>query len=249
MTARRAILGVALALTLAAPSHAQTARVAGIVRSTTGQPVPGAIVQADNEDRGPRQVTSTTDAKGRFGMIGLSGGTVWTFVVSAPGFQTLVAPMTVRTGNPGNFAFRLAPTPEPPGGTLPNDIADRITEAGALAEAGRHAEATAAFERLHRDSPTLTMVGMVLGGLYREQARTTTDVEERAALLARAVDAYGDVLEADMGYERARLGLVFVHLDAGDTAAARAALEEAARLNPTSPGVVEAEAALRRAGQ
>jgi len=70
---------------LAVPALAQTARASGTVKDTSGKTMKGATVRATNKDAYPSQITSTTDDKGRWAMIGLRTGT-WTFVVESPGY-------------------------------------------------------------------------------------------------------------------------------------------------------------------
>ena len=88
---------IAVALCVAVPASAQSARATGMVRDTAGHAIRSAIVRAVNQDARPSEVTSTTDDKGRFAMIGLMSGT-WTFIAEAPGFLAQRADVPVRVG-------------------------------------------------------------------------------------------------------------------------------------------------------
>ncbi|MBI2835412.1 MAG: carboxypeptidase regulatory-like domain-containing protein [Acidobacteria bacterium] len=64
---------------------AQAGRVGGVVKDEADQPIKGATVRAENPAASPSTFTTTTDAKGRFSIIGLKGGE-WTFTAEAPGY-------------------------------------------------------------------------------------------------------------------------------------------------------------------
>src|SRR5678816_4893542 len=103
---RRIVVVAVSALSLAAPAHAQSARVSGTVRDAEGKPIKGATIRAFNPEFGPRSFISTSDAKGRWGMVGLRVGT-YTFVVDAPGFVAQRGEGIVRTGSTPPIAFTL----------------------------------------------------------------------------------------------------------------------------------------------
>src|SRR5262245_44187492 len=80
---------------LAAPAAAQSGRAQGIVKDTSGHPIRSASVRAVNPAGHPSEITSTTDARGRWAMIGLSSGE-WRFFVEAPGFVPTNAALPIR---------------------------------------------------------------------------------------------------------------------------------------------------------
>src|SRR4051794_1660649 len=94
---------VALLLTTVIPAalaaQGAAARVAGTVKDDSGKPVSGATITAANHDEAPATYTTTSDTRGRFGMLGLRRG-VWMFTVEAPGFQAVRASGEVQTLRP-----------------------------------------------------------------------------------------------------------------------------------------------------
>ena len=71
---RRILTFATLALALAAAASAQTAgRITGTIKDPDGKPIKGATVRATNDAVNAR-ITSTTDDKGRFAMIGVRTG-------------------------------------------------------------------------------------------------------------------------------------------------------------------------------
>src|SRR5438128_12276710 len=96
----RPVFAMALALGCAATVSAQVARVGGLVKDQNGQPIKGATIRAENPDAPLGSITSATDDKGRFAIIGLARGE-WSFTAEAPGFQSQYAELNiVRTGTP-----------------------------------------------------------------------------------------------------------------------------------------------------
>ena len=75
------------------------ARVSGTVKDDSGKPVAGATITASNPDQAPNTFTASTDARGRFGILGLRRGT-WMFVVAAPGSRPCVTSGDVETQAP-----------------------------------------------------------------------------------------------------------------------------------------------------
>src|SRR5580765_663512 len=105
-------LGIAvLALALAAPAFAQTdvttSRVSGTVRDVDGGPLPGATVEARNQDTGLVQ-TATTRADGFYQIFSLPTGR-YTLTASLSGFQTAVRPeVRLDIGTAPTVDFRLS---------------------------------------------------------------------------------------------------------------------------------------------
>ena len=112
MPVHRAVAAVLALLVLPVPALAQTARALGTVKDVTGKPIKGAVVRALNADAYPGDLSSATDDKGRFAMLGLRTGT-WRFVVDAPGFLRLDVNAPVRVANSPPMQFTLARDPGP----------------------------------------------------------------------------------------------------------------------------------------
>jgi hypothetical protein len=130
---RRASLALAtvLVVCLAVPAMAQTARATGTVKDTGGKAMKGATIKASNKDAYPSQITSSTDDKGRWAMIGLRTGT-WTFVAEAPGFTPQQAQWPVRVAGTPPMHFVLARDLGPIPGALSKNVQQQLTAANAL---------------------------------------------------------------------------------------------------------------------
>src|SRR4051794_17325346 len=91
-------LFAALALALASSGSAQTAgRITGTVKDPDGKAIKGAIIRAVNDDVA-QTITSTSDDKGRFAMIGVRTGT-WQIYVEAPNFLPMRGASVVSSSN------------------------------------------------------------------------------------------------------------------------------------------------------
>ena len=205
---RRASLALALviAVCLAGPASAQTARAQGTVKDTGGKAMKGATVKATNKEAYPSQITSSTDDKGRWAMIGLKTGT-WTFVAEAPGFATQQAQWPVRVGGTQPMHFVLARDLGPIPGALVKDIQQQLAAANALRDKGQLDQAIAAYEQIRDKNPKLTSVNLVVGGVYRKKAALESDPTARRALFDRAIASYTAVLTEDAAHERAKAEL------------------------------------------
>lgn len=200
-----AVVGVALGAVLssATPGFAQSGRAQGVVRDLTGKAIKGASVRAVNPEAYPSELTSATDDKGRFGMIGLRSGN-WRFLIEAPGFLRLDVTAPVRQGVTAPMQFSLAKDPGPLPTALDRNIQQRLQEATTLRDAGQFDQALAVYQDIYTRNPTLTSLNLIVGDVYRRKAAQTADGTAKAALLDRAVQAYNEVLKADARNERAR---------------------------------------------
>ncbi len=191
---------------LAVPAAAQSARAGGIVRDTSGKPIKGATVIATNPEAFPSELTSATDDKGRWAMIGLRSG-AWTFVAQAPGFVTVQMPAGVRAGGTPPLAFTLVRDPGPLPNALDRDIRQQLQDAATQRDQGRLDQALASYQEIRAKNPKLTSVNLVLADVYRRKAAQEQDPTARQALLTQAADAYGEVLKVDPSHARARTEL------------------------------------------
>ena len=196
-------LAVVAALCLAASASAQTARAMGTVRDIDGKPIKGATIRATNPDAYPPQVVSTTDDRGRWAMIGMRIGT-YAFVVEAPGFLEVKASAPVRTAASAPLVFTLARDPGPIPGALPSNIQAQVAAANMLRDQGRLDQALSAYQDIRSRNPKLTTVNLVIGNIYRERAAQESNPDARRDMLARAIESYRAVVEADAENERAR---------------------------------------------
>lgn len=207
------LVAVVIIAWLAAPAAAQTGRVQGVVRDVNGRPIKGATVKATHPEAVPRELTSTTDERGRFAILGMRTATTWHFVAEAPGFFPSEgnAPVRSNVGLPLTFTLRRDPGPIP--GALTKDIQEQLSAANALRDEGRYDEAIAAYQSIQSRNEKLTMVNLVLAGVYRDKAEREPATAARHALLERAMAAYEEVLKDDAGNERAKIELAAVAAD------------------------------------
>jgi tetratricopeptide (TPR) repeat protein len=199
-------LAAVIIVCLAAPALAQSARATGTVKDTSGKAMKGATIKATNKEAYPPQITSSTDDKGRWAMIGLKTGT-WTFVAEAPGFGTQQAQWPVRVAGTQPMHFVLARDLGPIPGALVKDIQQQLAAANALRDKGQLDQAIVAYEQIRDKNPKLTAVSLVVGGVYRKRAALESDPAARRALFDRAIASYTAVLTDDAANERAKAEL------------------------------------------
>jgi tetratricopeptide (TPR) repeat protein len=215
---RRASLALAtiVVICLAAPALAQTARASGTVKDTSGKAMKGATVKASNKDAYPPQITSSTDDKGRWAMIGLRTGT-WTFVVEAPGYAKQEAQWPVRVAGTVPMHFVLARELGPIPGALAKNIQQQLAAANALRDKGQLDQALAAYEQIRDQNPKLTAVNLVVGGVYRKKAALENDPNARRALFDRAIATYTSMLTDEAASERAQAEIESTRTEAAAT--------------------------------
>ena len=192
-----AVLGVAAFALPAAAQSTLSGRLTGSVIDTSGKALKGAVITASNKDAYPPQLTSTSDDKGRFAMIGLRAG-VWTVSVEAPGFLAVSGSMPIRTGTPPPpFRVVLERTPEAIPGALVSDIGSQLNQAQTLRAEGRLDQALAAYQSIHSKNPKLTTINLVIAGLYRQKGDGETDATAKQAMYDRAISTYSEVVKSD----------------------------------------------------
>jgi len=163
----------------------------------------GATIKASNKDAYPPQITSSTDDKGRWAMIGLRTGT-WSFVAEAPGFAPQQAQWPVRVAGTAPMHFVLARDLGPIPGALTKNIQQQLVAANALRDKGQLDQALAAYEQIRDQNPKLTAVNLVVGGVYRKKAALESDPSARRALFDRAIASYTAMLTDETANERAK---------------------------------------------
>jgi tetratricopeptide (TPR) repeat protein len=241
---RRTLLFAMLTVALAVTASGQTAgRITGTIKDPDGKPIKGATVRATNEAVNAR-ITSTTDDKGRFAMIGVRSGR-WVIVAEAPNFLPLQGTSDVSSSVMPVLALTLQRDPGPMPGALSKTITDELAAAEALRSAGRYDEAITAYQAIQSKNARLTAVGLVVATLYREKAAKEKDAAARQALLARAIAAYTDFLKSDDTNLRARVELGVTHMAAGNAEAAARSFEGVISANPKTSAAVEAAAHLQ----
>jgi len=241
---RRTLLFAMLTVALAVTASGQTAgRITGTIKDPDGKPIKGATVRATNEAVNAR-ITSTTDDKGRFAMIGVRSGR-WVVVAEAPNFLPLQGTSDVSSSVMPVLALTLQRDPGPMPGALSKTITDELAAAEALRSAGRYDEAITAYQAIQSKNARLTTVGLVVATLYREKAEKEKDAAARQALLARAIAAYTDFLKSDDTNLRARVELGVTHMAAGHAEAAAKSFEDVISAHPKTAAAAEAAAHLQ----
>ena len=204
MRAVQFLVALCVVIGLAVTVTAQIARATGVVRDVSGKTIKGATVRAVNREASPPELTSATDDKGRWAMIGLRTGT-WKFIVEAPGYFTVEANAPVRVSSTIPMIFTLARDPGPTPNALDKNIQQLLQDAAALRDQGRLDQAIASYQDIRNKNPKLTSVNLVMADAYRRKAALEVDPAARRALLGLALDAYNEVLKSDATNERARL--------------------------------------------
>ena len=202
---------------LVAPAAAQSGRASGTVRDQAGKPIRGATVRADNPAAYPGKVTSTSDDKGRWAMIGLASGE-WRFTVEAPGFVSQNGSVGVRSNGTPPMAFVLPRDPGPIPDALDKNIQQQIGDANAMRDQGRLDQAITAYQDIRTKNRKLTSINFLLGDAYRRKAALEGDASAKRSLLQLAASSYDDVLKTDASNERARIELESVSSDLAKTA-------------------------------
>ena len=241
---RRILIFATLALALAAAASAQTAgRITGTIKDPDGKPIKGATVRATNDAVNAR-ITSTTDDKGRFAMIGVRTGR-WSIVTEAPNFLPLQGAADVSSGNTPVLVLTLQRDPGPMPGALSKTIGEDIAAAETLRKAGRYDDAIAAYQSIQSKNARLTNVNLMLATLYREKAAQEKDAAAKQALLGRAMTAYSDLLKSDDANARARVELGVTQMAAGNSDAAAKSFQDVITANPKTAAAAEAAAHLQ----
>jgi len=183
------------------------------VRDQAGKPIRGAIIKADKPDAYPPHVTSTSDDKGRWAMIGLASGE-WRFSVEAPGFIVQSAPVLVRAAASPPLMFTLPRDPGPIPGALEKNVQQQVADANALRDQGRLDQAISAYQEIRTRNQKLTNINFLLADAYRRKAAAERDPASKRSLLNLAIGSYDELLKADGSNDRARSELESVRADA-----------------------------------
>ena len=242
---RRILTLATLALALTAAASAQTAgRITGTIKDPDGKPIKGATVRAINDAVNAR-ITSTTDDKGRFAMIGVRTGR-WSIIAEAPNFLPIQGTSDVSSSVMPVLALTLQRDPGPMPGALSKTINGDVAAAEALRKAGRYDDALAAYQSIQSKNVRLTTVSLMLATLYREKAAQEKDATARQALLGRAMTAYADVLKSDDNNVRARVELGVTQMAAGNMDAAAKSFQDVISADPKTAAAAEAAAHLQQ---
>jgi tetratricopeptide (TPR) repeat protein len=165
-------------------------------------------------------LTSTTDDRGRFSIIGMKVGS-WTFTANLPGYvpdSVKVAVKTLGTNPQVDFklvkgsgaGFALA-------GVDTKLVGAELEAANGFYNAGQYDQAIAAYQAILAKTPALTLIHLQIGNAYR--AKKDYD---------KAIASFQEVLKEDPANESAKIAIGMANLEKGDLPAAEAALLAAA---------------------
>jgi tetratricopeptide (TPR) repeat protein len=221
---------VAFVLALATePLLAQMGRIQGSVKDENGKPLRGATILAENPNAAPSSVTTTTDDKGRWTLLGLRIGS-WRFTASLAGYESATSMGRVEgIGATRPLEFRLmrgigAITPGVLGGVDLRVLQSDIDRADALFAEAKYAEAVAAYRAILVKAPALTSLKLRIGQAQRLQRKYDDALETFGAIAAQ------DLAAADATRE---IGLTY--LEKGDLERADAVLTKAAGVPEAGP--------------
>jgi tetratricopeptide (TPR) repeat protein len=207
-------------LWLPALALAQGARVQGRLLDEQGQPIEGATVTVANETLGARH-TATTDAKGRWAVLGLEGGS-WDVDFEAEGYVTEKISLPVSAlSNPRPIEIRLGRGGPPP------ELLEAAEKGDAALEAGRFAEARQHYETLLARRPEMAATLHVrIARSYKEEGNVEREIEHLQA-----------GLDADPGNHGVRTLLAMELLEKGEVERAVALLDAVDESQVSRPDV------------
>jgi tetratricopeptide (TPR) repeat protein len=196
------VLAVGLILLTSVPALAQ-AHIVGTVKDTSGRPIKGATITAENPNAVPSTYTTTTDRKGRFAFLAMRAGE-WTFTIRAPGFEPARRAATRTVGlNPAIDVVLKAAEPESRvvgalSGVDLSDLQRRLDDAAALASAGKVDDAIERYKEIGGRAPALSSVHLQLGYLYEQKG----DAQAAAGEYQAVLKADPDNAKAKAGFDR-----------------------------------------------
>lgn len=217
----RSVLTAAILTGWATVATAQVARVVGLVKDESGQPIKGATIRADNPEAALSTLTAATDDKGRFAIIGLARGG-WTFTAEAPGYRPQFAELNIQRISSPNpplaFTLQKAAVRPPAGveGITAKDLQQQLAAAEALFSGQKFEDAIEIYRSILSGAPSLAVVNLQIAAAYRH----LKEYDKAAA-------AYHDLLKSEPDNPKAQAGLAMTSLEKGDVQAAEEMLTRA----------------------
>jgi hypothetical protein len=216
----RLVVGVLASLSLSAAAMAQSGRVSGTVKDEEGQAIKGAVVVAETTQTAPNTFTVTTDAKGRFSVLGLKSG-VWAFTATAPGYAPSQASARIQMLNPNPaIDFRLAKGASgPPAGVLVGVDTERLQadlkSAETLYANKQYDKAISAYEAIVTRLPALSAIDLQIGHIFELKKQ----YDDAASWYTRAA-------EKDPAWGKPAVKLALLEIDRNQPEAAAARLRK-----------------------
>ena len=189
-------------LSAALAAQGSVGRVSGTIKDENGKPVAGATITASNPDQAPNTFTASTDARGRFGILGLRRGAGCSSSrrpASRPCGRAVTsrrsAPTRQSTSNWSEVSRRSTSATSTLTGAEIQALLDTAEQA---ASSGNVDAAVAGYRDLLTRVPALTTAYLRIGTLletrgdtagalaaYRDLARVEPDNAKAAAAIAR----------------------------------------------------------------
>ena len=207
-----------------APALAQGWRLSGVVTDENGNPMPGVLVKAENQE-GQSSSEGTTNDRGRYLILGLDPG-LWTLTADVEGHTLDAVPVRLRRGQnpPVDFtltrirhALEILLGEAALKGLDPKVLETTITAADDLFNRQQYDQAIVAYEAILAKVPALTALYLSLG--YSYQATREYD---------KAIAAYEEVLKNEPENADAKVAIARVNLATGDLEAASDTLAQTA---------------------
>jgi len=198
-------------------------RLAGVVEDAEGNPVPGAVVQLELPGRG-KPDPLTTDKKGRWAILGISGGR-WNVDIGAEGYVTRNLFANVRQGRhmpPMKTTLEVAAPAGPP-----PEVMEALEKGDAAYKEGRYADARVEYVNLLDLRPDLgTTLLMQIAHCYKQEGNREKELEY-----------LGQVLEADPTNSQVRTLMALEAMEGGMVERGMELLAEVEDASVTDPNV------------
>jgi TolA-binding protein len=224
-----------------AEARAQIGRVQGTIKDEDGRPIKGATIVAENPNASVSSFKATSDANGRWGLLGLRSG-LWAFRASAAGFLTTTVAARVDTIGPAAAVdFRLAKGSDLP---LPGALAGvdigrlqlDLSDADQRLDAGDYDGAIRIYRGVLARVPRLSSVQLRIGQAQRGKRE-----------FAEAIATFRSVPTSDPLAAEATREIGLTYLEQGDLERAEAALRPGAEASGARPDALYAFAEVRLA--
>lgn len=223
------------------PVFAQAGRVHGrVVDADSGNPIRGASVSAQGPQGALSSMSVISDAKGRFGMIGLRSG-MWLLTAAAPDYESASGLARVQSvGSSDPLEFKLVKKPavsvSPLVGLDPKALTVELQGAHDLLDQQKVDESIAAYRAILEKLPVLTTANLQIARAYRLKKD-----------FAAAMQAYDAISPSDPRHGVATIERALAEMERGDLVAADRVLSEGVTGEWAGPEMYFSLAEIKRA--